>query len=543
MPRTVKVAIVGTGLAGLTAAHLLTKPSSDEEVKFELHLFEKAPEIGMDSSSISLGNASLKQDWRIDVPMRSFQGGYYTNLISLYQSLGVRFRQADFSYSFSTLSFPKWRDRSITTTMIYNGGSGRSGVSKPAAMNGFTAEKPGSIAYFVQKLRVSSLFTCLTAQLLLCYFITLLHALPIWRPANLTSLTFRQWASQTTPTSLFSRLIGMDTAWKNYVQMVLFPLLSAVCTAPQEDVMDHPMEEILDYVWLTFGTHHYVVIDGVRDVVKRLIEGVDHLHLSSPIVSIQPDVQDAKCITISCLSNGQAHEYPGFHHIVLATQASGAVPILTKYLESLPIGLGHRKKAIERQIQCLKAFEYRPSVVINHTDGSLLPDNRQDIRDLNLITLAHSEARPESEALPGLCVSSSYTMATHILPTPKGCPPNQPTVFQTTNPIIFPNKDSLLSVANLERAIVTLNSKSALKSLCMQDTKSWWQCPYQAKTRLGELQGARLTSEKNGPGIWICGSYAHLGIPLLEGCVVSARSVVEQGILIEEGVKWTQEPW
>ena len=35
----------------------------------------KAPSIGMDSSSISLKVPGLKEDWRVDVPMRSFQGG------------------------------------------------------------------------------------------------------------------------------------------------------------------------------------------------------------------------------------------------------------------------------------------------------------------------------------------------------------------------------------------------------------------------------------------------------------------------------------
>jgi protoporphyrinogen oxidase len=39
MPQTVKVAVVGSGLAGLTAAHLLN--GSKSGVKFEVHLFEK----------------------------------------------------------------------------------------------------------------------------------------------------------------------------------------------------------------------------------------------------------------------------------------------------------------------------------------------------------------------------------------------------------------------------------------------------------------------------------------------------------------------
>jgi hypothetical protein len=230
----------------------------------------------------------------------------------------------------------------------------------------------------------------------------------------------------------------------------------------------------------------------------------------------------------------------------MATQASRAVPILNSYLQSTPKQLIHRKLALEKQIECLKAFQYRPSIVINHTDGSLLPDTRADVRDLNLITLA-SDAKllnhPQGDENPPLCISPSYTMATHILPIPKGYPLNQPTVYQTTNPIIPPKKDTVLSVATLERAIVTMDSKKALTELCVQSSKKWWQCPYQGETRLGDAQGASSSTEPDAPGVWICGSYAYLGVPLLEGCVVSARNIVEQGILRREGVQWTQEPW
>ena len=41
MPRTVKVAVIGSGLAGLTAAYRLSKSSYLDNVEFEVHLFEK----------------------------------------------------------------------------------------------------------------------------------------------------------------------------------------------------------------------------------------------------------------------------------------------------------------------------------------------------------------------------------------------------------------------------------------------------------------------------------------------------------------------
>lgn len=39
--RTVKVAVVGSGLAGLTAAYRMVKGSEHREVQVEVHLFEK----------------------------------------------------------------------------------------------------------------------------------------------------------------------------------------------------------------------------------------------------------------------------------------------------------------------------------------------------------------------------------------------------------------------------------------------------------------------------------------------------------------------
>ncbi|KAF8167858.1 splicing factor, Prp19-binding domain-containing protein [Crassisporium funariophilum] len=547
MPRIVKIAVVGTGLAGLTAAYLLSQPSEGEDVAFEVHVFEKASSIGMDSSSISV-SSGLQHDWRVDVPMRSFQGGYYMHLIALYKKLGVVFRQADFSYSFSTLlPSTKLECQRITTTLIYNGGSGRAGVSKPSSFGGLVQTKiRGSSIALAQRIWATSLFLCLTIQLFLCYSITLFHAVPIWRSSKVSTSTFRGWTTKCRPRGPLARWSGMDTAWPDYVQTVLVPLLSAVCTAPEADIMNHPIEEILDYIWLTLGTHHYVVVGGVRDVVARLTANLGHVHLSSPIVSIQPDIQDPQCITIECLVNDQIERHSQFHHIIFATQACGAIPLLTSYLDSLPTHLLRRRTAIQKQIECLKLFQYRPTVVINHTDDSLLPDDDRDIRDLNLISLhsnAGQELYPECKGKSGLCVASTYTMATQILPRPEGYPVDQPKVFQTTNPIIPPRKDCLLSVATLERAIVTLDSKRALQALSQERTRRWWQCPYQANTCLGSLQGARSLSNKDEAGVWICGSYAHAGIPLLEGCVVSARNVVEQGIFKSEGVRWIHEPW
>lgn len=61
---TVKVAVIGSGLAGLSAAYLLTQGEIEGDKNFEVHLFEKNSELGMDAASISVGP---EKDFRIDV--------------------------------------------------------------------------------------------------------------------------------------------------------------------------------------------------------------------------------------------------------------------------------------------------------------------------------------------------------------------------------------------------------------------------------------------------------------------------------------------
>ncbi|KAL0065643.1 hypothetical protein AAF712_007284 [Marasmius tenuissimus] len=584
MPRKVKVAVVGSGLAGLTAAYSLTanskQPSTresntegqggeDVEVDFEVHIFEKSSTLGMDSSSISIPVPGEEQEWRVDVPMRSFQGGYYPQLIALYEHLGVKFRTSDYSYSFSLLSPASHAEtRRMTTSMIYNGRSGLAGVSMPARMRAATRSSIERAWAFV-------VFAFMAIQLLVCYLRLRLLSTPMFRFRDTPTMDYTTWAKRTLPTGFLAQMTGFDIAWIEFTQDVLIPLFSAVCTCPLEDVQQHPVEEFLDYIWLTLGTHHYVAKNGVRDVVSRLSSHISdsNIHLCSAISSLRPDASDPSLVSIHCASATGEKVYSGFHHIILATQANRAIPILESYVTSLTSNPSddhdrrYHQQLIQRQINCLRKFKYISSLVINHTDGSLVPDDPRDRRDLNLISpdplsfpsqfQSYSEKHGEQERdhhtshspltttttnTPTRSLPPIYTMATHSLPPPVGFPSHLPPVYQTTNPIVEPKEKRILSVSSLERAVVTMESKSVLHELHVEDAPWFWQCAGQGRSRLGPIQGAgRLgrkgrRSDSSGPGIWLCGSYAYSGIPLLEGCVVSARNVVEQGIRESEGV-------
>ncbi|KAF8525227.1 hypothetical protein BU17DRAFT_41988 [Hysterangium stoloniferum] len=511
------------GLAGLTAAYLLSSSSTNPNIEFDVHLFEKArpsqlhaPSLGMDTYSISV-SLDERGEQRIDVPMRSFQGGYYKQLIALYRRLGVDFRSADFTYSLSFLTQGLKRAVALQTYLIYNGKSGLNGVSFP--VNNPHGDVTQSLIF-----KISSLMAFVVASLVLLfnYLRLLILASPYFRPGP--SVTFREWTSQTTPRGTFARWTGFDVSWTAFTQGVLMPMFTAVCTATEDDINDHPMEEFLEYIWMVLGTHHYVVQNGVRDVVSRMSARLQHIHLSSSIVSIEADLSDSSKLII----NTTEGSYPGFSHLIIATQANSAIPLLTSYSSSLPNSAAKQRRVLDELIECLRSFRYCKNIVINHTDETILPHDQRDRRDLNLVR-AVQEAL-DQKGTGGNTVPIGHTMATHILARFKSDKP----IYQTTNPIVALREDRILSTAVLERAVLTTESKAALRQISIQ---------HEGHSSLGPLQGAGRIYTSDIPGIWVCGSYAYAGIPLLEGCVASARDVVEQGILHSEGVRLKDAPW
>jgi hypothetical protein len=86
--RKLCIAIIGSGLTGLSASYFLL--ASDEVASagldrpLEVHLFEKASKIGLDSNSITVNKgtgsgmyAGEAESIRVDVPMRSLNAGEY----------------------------------------------------------------------------------------------------------------------------------------------------------------------------------------------------------------------------------------------------------------------------------------------------------------------------------------------------------------------------------------------------------------------------------------------------------------------------------
>ena len=74
-----RVAIVGSGLAGLATAYFLQPRDERTRNMIHIELFERNRVLGMDSESVTVQQDG--QPRRIDVPMRAFSKGTMIDLI------------------------------------------------------------------------------------------------------------------------------------------------------------------------------------------------------------------------------------------------------------------------------------------------------------------------------------------------------------------------------------------------------------------------------------------------------------------------------
>ncbi|GAA5963640.1 hypothetical protein JCM3765_003526 [Sporobolomyces pararoseus] len=384
-----RVAVIGSGLAGLTAAHLLSVVPSDVHV----HVFEKSEELGMDSSSISIKGE--KGSYRIDVPMRSINTGSHGRVKKLYDYLKVPLVKNEFSYSFSRLPsnpssvsaaessaystgvhsrvstpLPPYTEEptsttttnrrrsrssspsssppppfpsspSSTTTLLYEGSSGLRWppVSIPSSLSTpSTASLPALIR--------SSWQQSVYLVHLLFLAISYLHILFLSFFYVKSGLTQSRSSLRLPIIDRKVQNVGKESleSWcqrhgvlKAMKEEVLVPLMAAVCTVGVEEAREMPVGEALEYITSTFLSAHYTTAPafGVRGIVRRLIAPVQvsNIYLSSNIQRIKYNSShtDSRPYTILYKigdEEGGEDEELEVDYIIFATQANQAASLL-----------------------------------------------------------------------------------------------------------------------------------------------------------------------------------------------------------------------
>lgn len=255
-----------------------------------------------------------------------------------------------------------------------------------------------------------------------------------------------------------------------YIDGLLLPALATIATCTTDDARAYPADVVARYV--AGGLSRQSVrraVHGADDAAARLVAGIARVVCDAGVTGLC--AMDRQHGGVAVLRHGGTAEH--FDHVVLATQANQA------------LALWHDAPAADAQ--ALGGFRYRPLDVVMHRDNRLMPHRHADWSPVNARVCSEHD-RPEST----IWVNAVQSALRRARP-----------LFQTVQPQRQPREELVLGRAQFERPLVDAGSQRALAAL-------------------QHLQA------QPGRRVWLCGSYAQSGVPLLESAVRSAYEVADR---------------
>ncbi len=270
-----KIAVVGSGIAGLSVAWLLGR-------YHDVTLYERHDYPGMGAFNLTYKEGDLEE--RIDVPLRAFNTCYYKNLVALYNEMGVEIQRTDHSASYS----------SNGNKNIYFG-----------------------YRYIEFGKRAMPMFANLSS-------------------VNLKSLTVAKDAARFLLFAKRDRRKGLTEGLtiehylranqysKAFIEEVIFPSFAAICTCSYVAVKQYPAEIIIDFLasgMLFNGI--WRAKRGAEDAIHKMLKNCSTLYCNTEVKSITK--QNGRVSVLE--TNGKEQL---FDHVVIAVQANQAVKMIAK---------------------------------------------------------------------------------------------------------------------------------------------------------------------------------------------------------------------
>lgn len=234
-----KIAVVGTGIAGLSIAHFLSKEN-------EVELFEKADYIGGHSNTVDVKEEDRKIP--IDTGFIVFNHVTYPNLLKLFAELDVPTKKSDMSFSVQN-----------EQTGLEFCGSG---------LNGLFAQRKNLLS--LRYIR----------------FLLEIHRFNKNSPKILDDPRYEHYT--------LGQYLSEEGYKPEMLTDYLIPMSSAVWSTPPDTMLNFPARTLVQFFYnhgfLGLNTQHqwYTVDGGSREYVKRLVKGLKKVHLKTPVLGVVP---------------------------------------------------------------------------------------------------------------------------------------------------------------------------------------------------------------------------------------------------------------
>ncbi|CUS06846.1 unnamed protein product, partial [Tuber aestivum] len=226
-PRKKRVVVIGSGLAGLTAAYLL---HNDPKCEYSVEIFESGSRPSLDATTLPTNFGS-----EIDIPMRTFSKTYYSTLYTLYKHLNLPIRVQKFTFIFTTLSSTQSQPKTY-----HAHSSNFHALPLPAP-------DVSLLSHIMALAMLYLAYSCFTL------YILLLH------PHE--NETLSSWLHR-------SRLPG----WA--VEDYFLPMFGAVGTCSSAELLLFPAQDVITYCRKLLFRRNYIVAGGVSTIRRRLLSGI-----------------------------------------------------------------------------------------------------------------------------------------------------------------------------------------------------------------------------------------------------------------------------
>ncbi|KAH8586933.1 hypothetical protein B0O99DRAFT_585191 [Bisporella sp. PMI_857] len=461
-----RVAVVGSGMAGLVTAYLLNQ---DPEHRYSVEVFEIGGQLSLDSGSLSVPNPETGKTDRIDLPMRAFSGGFYNNLRAMYDFLGVEYQPQRFLFGFSgvasKLSWTSQKQPQKPQERLHFVHSSNNHIPFPM--------RPQTATLISHLFEIGYLIVCYAWFTICCFFVPPLPA------------------TRTIPCESFRSYIQRIRLPRYFVSSYLLPLFSSVATCPHEALLEFPANDLIDYKKKTNGDQHYTVYGGVNEVQRKLSQGL-LIRKSAKVVLVEPQAQGTRVCWESTLDNLRSDTSEAiFDRIILAVPPNVVQAIfkpLQYEMSQIPtISVQSIVHADETTIGRLAGTDTLHSL----SARALMKGS--DAQIIYLRTFAEDE--PQTESI-------------HVQPSG---------LLVTTCPVSVIDPDKTTQCSTFTRVLRTPQSRQIITDV-FNRTSSGPQV----------LQEKSKTQWRNGDeGVWLVGGWCWDGMVLLEGCIVSSMIVAD----------------